>query len=286
MLAGPIADVVAFTNGAIQSLLLLPLIGILAGTFGGMLGVGGGLIMIPMLVLILGRPFGQDSLHVYKLASLISSVLLSLPAARRHAQLRALHFGIIGAYLPAALVGVALGTFASSLLTRELTPVLQRIFGAFLLFVVAYSALRDFGPAALQAVRASACPMPSRRLLLGACVGLPAGIMAGLLGVGGGIWAVPVQHQLFGIRLQNAIANSTAMIVGVAAAAALAQGVAVSRLPDVSVSSGAWLALWLAPGAILGGPIGAWLTHRMHTFWLRQAFHVVLTISAFELLRK
>ncbi len=275
-----------FASQAGPNFLLLPLIGMLAGMLGGMLGVGGGLIMIPMLVLILHQPFGRDSLHVFKLASLISSVALSLPAARRHAQVRALSLAMVRAFLPLAMVGVVVGTALAALLTSEYTPVLQRIFGGFLIVVVLFNLLRDFGPSLLRDVRATACPTPARWLLLGGSVGLPSGLVAGLLGVGGGIWAVPVQHQLFGIRLQNAIANSTAMIVGVAFAASVTQAYTLARLPGVSPWSGVWLAMWLAPGAILGGPIGAWLVHRLPGAWLRQAFQLLLALAGAELLRR
>lgn len=93
-----------------------------------------------------------------------------------------------------------------------------------------------------------------------------------------------MQHFSFGIRLKNAIANSSVMIVAVAAAAAAAQSIAVSRMPDLAVADGWILAALLAPGALLGGGIGAALTHRIDTHRLRQAFHLLLTVTGLRLL--
>jgi len=120
--------------------------------------------------------------------------------------------------------------------------------------------------------------------LIGGVVGLPAGIISGLLGVGGGIWAVPAQHAALGVRLPNAIANSACTIVVVAAAAALTKTYAVSRMAGLNPLWGWWLVLWLAPGAVVGGWFGGALTHRLPVKWIRYAFYALLLITGLRLI--
>ena len=127
-------------------------------------------------------------------------------------------------------------------------------------------------------------PLPRRRTFIASVVGLPAGLIAGLLGVGGGIWAVPAQNMGLGIRLRNAIANSACMIVFVAMGTSIVQSVAVARMGDLRLMDGWFLAFFLAPGAFLGGWIGAGLTHRISTGWLRIAVDLLLAAAGARLL--
>jgi uncharacterized membrane protein YfcA len=94
---------------------------------------------------------------------------------------------------------------------------------------------------------------------------------------------VPAQTLLLGVRVRNAIANSTCMVVVLAMAATIGQTLAVSRMSGIAVSQGAWLALWLAPGAIAGGWWGAWLAHRLKARWLRYGFLALLGASGVQL---
>jgi uncharacterized membrane protein YfcA len=261
----------------------LILIGLLAGVLGGLLGVGGGLVMIPAMLIVLGDHYGPGSMHEYKLAALGAACVLSIRAARRHAQAGAIAFTLVPAITVGAVAGVAVGTALAGLFADEHTHVLRRLFGGFMLLVVASSLWRErldhgAGP------RRTSCPGPACRWQYACWVGLPSGVISGFLGIGGGVWAVPMQHFSFGVRLQNAIANSSCMIVAVAAAAAAAQSVAVGRMPGLAVADGWILAAVLAPGALLGGGIGAALTHKINTRWLHQAFHILLTLAGLRLL--
>jgi len=264
-------------------------IGALAGVLGGMLGIGGGIVMIPAMVFILGQAetYGPNYFHAYKLAAITTSIILSLPAAIRHSRAKAVVYAMLPGMVPLALVGVLAGVLTASYLTGASTNTLRRIFGVFLEFVVVVTAFQEWRSLKGEPHLCDACPMPRRRALLGTIVGLPAGIIAGLLGVGGGIWAVPAQSLLFGVRLRNAIANSSVMIIGVAALTSLSLTAFIARLPadpQMSAATGWWLALWLAPGAILGGWCGAGLTHRLPVRWLRYAFLLLLGITGYRLI--
>lgn len=265
-------------------LLVLPIVGVCAGLLGGMLGVGGGLVMIPALLLLLGEQFGADSLHLYKLASLISSVVVSIPAAVRHACARALVPRVIMSTAPFGLVGVLAGVALAGLFQGQHTHILARAFGAFMILVVGAQVVQERLPGRSAEPRRRDCPVATRWVLYGCVVGLPAGLVSGLLGVAGGVWTVPALHLSLGMRLRFAIANSTTIIVGLAAAAAIAQSAAVARMPGVDAWSGWWLALWLSPGAVVGGWFGATLAQTLPRYRLRQAFHLLLAVVGLRLL--
>ncbi len=269
---------------SIQQILTLFAIGALGGTIGGMLGVGGGLVMIPAMLFLLGDHFGPDSLHLYKLAAITTSVVVAIPAAVRHWRERAVVFRALGGIVPLALVGVLAGVWAASLFSGAQTRVLKQIFGGFLEFVVAFNVFQMWRASHGDGGLFDHCPMPSRRGVYGWIIGFPAGLTAGLLGVGGGIWAVPAQRLFLGVQLRNAIATSAAMIVAVALTTALAQSIAVTRIGALDPLRGWWLSLWLAPGAVVGGWVGAGLTHRLPVPTLRHAFHVLLVFAGIRLM--
>jgi hypothetical protein len=262
----------------------LAAIGLLAGVLGGLLGVGGGLIMIPAMYLLLGNLFGDGSFHLYKLASISASIVVALPATWRHAREKAIVPGMVVSIVPGALIGVVVGVAAASLFEAEQTDGLRRTFGGFMLIAVAFGLYQSRQRGSGDQSFRTQCPLPRRRVLIGGAVGLPAGLIAGLLGVGGGIWAVPAQNTLLGVRLRNAIANSACMIVFVAIGASIVQSVAVARMPGLQAIDGWMLTLFLAPGALLGGWIGAGLTHRIPTGGLRIAVNLLLTAAGLRLL--
>lgn len=268
-----------------QQIAELLAIGAAAGVVGGLMGVGGGLVMIPLMYLALGERYGPNSLHVYTLASISTSFVLAVPAARRHAFAHAIHRPMVRCCLPASIAGVLMGVVIAAAFTGQATSILRRVFGLFLILVAAFNAWQSAKRKPGGGLHPRACPLPQRRpWSVGALIGLPSGVIAGLLGVAGGVWAVPAQHMILGVELRNAIANSTAMIVVISLTAAAAKGTAVSRLPDLSPLSAWLLTLILAPGAMIGGWIGAGLTHRLSVRWLRVAIDVVLVISGLRLL--
>lgn len=270
---------------AAPQLVALIAIGLLAGVLGGLLGVGGGLVMIPSMLLVLGEgAYGPNSMHLYKLAALTTAVLLSLPAIRQHVRAGALQVHWVAGIVPGGLAGVAAGVLLGAVFADEQTHILRRVFGAFMIASVAASLW--FPKRADAAAADPPASASTWRRLLGAVlvVGLPSGVIAGLLGVGGGIWAVPAQHLILGLPLRTAIANSAGMILALTLTAAVGQGWSVSGMAGLSASDGLWLAVWLAPGALAGGWIGASLTHRLPVERVRRVFHVVLVLTGLRLL--
>lgn len=278
-----ISSLLAASIGPLQ-MAELAAIGLVAGVLGGLLGVGGGLIMIPAMFLMLGETFGDGSFHLYKLASISASIAVALPATLRHAREKAIVVGMVRSILPGALIGVVVGVAVASLFEAEQTSRLRRVFGGFMLAAVVFGVYQSRRRGEGDMGFRTQCPLPRRRGLIAGVVGLPAGLIAGLLGVGGGIWAVPAQHMGLGVRLRNAIANSACMIVFVAMGTSIVQSVAVARMGDLRLMDGWFLALFLGPGALLGGWLGAGLTHRISTGGLRIAVNLLLAAAGARLL--
>lgn len=270
--------------GVVQLATLL-LVGATAGLLGGALGIGGGLVMIPAMVLVFGTSvYGINSFHLFKLATLITAVVLSIPAVRQHLRARAVVVRMIPGIVVFALCGVAAGVALASLLTDEHTETLRRSFGGFMLLAVAVKLWQSRTEPRGRYAPGAACPLPTRRWRIGAIVGLPAGLIGGTLGIGGGIWAVPAQSYILHIRLPSAIANSSCMIIALAGGGAVCQAVAVHNMHGIHVVQGLWLALWLAPGALLGGSLGGRLAHRLPVGLLRAVFYVLLVITGVRLM--
>lgn len=265
---------------------LLLVIGGVAGVLGGLLGIGGGLVMIPAMLLVLGNEaYGPNSFHLYKLAALAAAVILSIPAIRQHVRAGAIVGPMLKGIMPMGVLGVVLGVGVSCLFANGHTETLRRCFGAFMLVAVGgnlWQAARRRH--ALEFVVGGKSPVVRRWVRIGVIVGLPSGLIGGLLGVGGGVWAVPAQVHLLGVRLPNAIANSACMIIAIAVGGAITQSIAITDMRDVAVWQGFWLAIWLAPGAILGGWVGASLTHRLPVPLLRNVFYVLLVVTGVKLL--
>jgi uncharacterized membrane protein YfcA len=215
------------------AVLALVLGGALAGAFGALVGIGGGLLMIPMLTL----GFGVD-LRVATATSLVAVVATSTTSGSVH-----VGTGLANMRLGMSLeVATALGGVAGGLIATSIsTSVLARVF-AVLMVVTAALMLRGrterVGGAALNALPATGASVGSLdsayyderqkqlvsyrpvNLALGSAIALVAGLLSGLLGVGGGFLKVPAMHLGMHVPLRVAAATSNFMI-GVTAASSL-----------------------------------------------------------------
>jgi len=138
-----------FDAYSLLELLSVAGLGLIAGTLGGMLGVGGGVLIIPGLVLLLGRPTGVEQ-HLYQAAAMIANVAVSVPAALRHRRAGAMTPEALRWMLPAALVFVLVGVALSNLPVfsgRDGGVWLGRILAVFLLYAVYVNTQRLFRPA-------------------------------------------------------------------------------------------------------------------------------------------
>jgi uncharacterized membrane protein YfcA len=112
--------------------------------------------------------------------------------------------------------------------------------------------------------------------LYAALIGLTGGVASGLFGVGGGIVMVPAMIFFLQLDAKAAIGTSLAVIIPTAL---------VGTLQHHQLANVQWrLVLLLAPGAMLGGFCGAWLTKHIPVLGLKRAFGCLLLVAAAKLL--
>jgi hypothetical protein len=261
------------------AIILLVILGLIAAVFGSIVGLGGGIIIVPSLILfgplLTGEPIGHDTAVGTSLAVLIVTALAStlsyMKDKRVDFRVAWLLFVTSG---PAAMLGSALtGQLAGG-------P-FQVAFGVFMLLMAVLLILRD-------RMKPSSRAWPIRRvwtdatgqaheygfaLLPGLLVGFGVGLVSGLFGIGGGSLFVPVMVILF--RFPPHVAAATSMFV-IFLSSLLGSGVKAS-LGEID-----WLlAAALLPGAWVGGKLGAWVARRMSgqgLLWLLRVTLLVLAV--------
>lgn len=264
-------------------LLVIAALGLAAGLLGGLLGIGGSIIMIPGLVILFGHGrFDGLNQHAYQAAAMIANVAVALPAFQRHYKAGAVSGAVLRWMMPAALVTVLAGVWMSNL------PVfaganggvwLARLLALFLVYVVILNLRKAVGPreAAVEPVEGARITRPRS-----AAAGGSMGLIGGLLGIGGGIIAVPLQQVLLALPLRNAIANSAAVMVPSAALGAIYKNASLTQ-HDVPWYTGLLLAALLAPTCAIGGRLGASLTHSLPIRQVRIVFVVIMGIAAWRM---
>jgi uncharacterized membrane protein YfcA len=242
-------------------------IGALAGGLGGLLGVGGGLVVVPALTWW----FGQVATHGHavhlavgtSLATIVATATSSLWAHHRYGAVR---WDVLRAMAP----GIVIGAVVGAVLARGMSePVLKRSFGVFALLVALNMALR-WSPHPMRV-------LPGRPGL--AAVGMFIGGISAMLGIGGGTLTVP-----FLVWCQIAIHQAVATAAGAGLPIAVAGtwafvwlGRDVETLPAHTVGFVHLPAFaGIAAMSVLVAPWGARLAHRLPQAALRRVFALVL----------
>ena len=161
---------------------------------------------------------------------------------------------------------------------------LSRAFGAFLFYVAGYNLYRTVRRThAADITHEMAVEMSP--LKTAGVVGLPMGVIGGLLGIGGGALAVPFQQLFLKMPLRRAIANSTAAIIALSIIGAVYKNTANARV-GIAITQAAGLAACLAPTAVMGGLLGAKLTHIIPKQSLRLAFIALVAYGGYVLITR
>jgi uncharacterized membrane protein YfcA len=268
--------------------LLLVVGGVGTGIFGALLGLGGGILIVPLLTLAFGLAF-REAVAVSLLAVIAtSSASAAVFLARGAANLR------LGMTLE---LFTALGALCGGLLAYALDERWLAGFFAIMLAYVAFTMARRRDPVPAAAIpaagveQAPAAPAdpPSggyvatlggpgytvRRLPAGVALSAFAGVQSALLGVGGGIVKVPAMHLVMGVPLRVATATSN-LTIGVTASAS-----AVLYLLRGAVDP--YVAGPVVLGVFIGAAIASRLAHRVPLIVVRWLFIVVLAFVAVQM---
>lgn len=260
-----------------QSALLLlayPLVGAVAGVLAGMFGIGGGLVLVPVLILIFSLSAFPEGVLVHfavgtSLATIIVTAISSMYAHHRRG---AVEWAAMHSLTP----GLVVGALAGAAIADQLDHIwLRRVFGLFEI-LVALQMLRTARVAAGQH-RPAALEMP----LVGGLIG----VISGVVGIGGGTMTVPYLHWL-GREMRFAVATSAACGLPIALAGTLGF---VLFGPESALEGASGYVYWPAAGAIglvsvLFAPLGARLAHGLPVATLKRLFALLLIIVGIRLL--
>jgi hypothetical protein len=258
--------------------LILGAIGILMGLFGGLLGIGGSIVMIPALVFT----FGENQ-HLYQASAMICNFFVAAAATLAHKKAQMLMNPVIKLLVPAAVLGVVLGVMLSncSFFAGERSYLLARLFGVFLAYVAIHNVIRFYRNINRAAGFDEAGVRQSAPLTV--TIGLITGLGAGLLGLGGGSICVPLQHVLLKISLKRAIANSAATIILTAVIGAILKNATLNQ-HNVAIIDSVKIAGVVIPTAIIGGFAGARLMHLLPRSIVRIVFILLMLVASYKML--
>jgi uncharacterized membrane protein YfcA len=231
--------------------------------------------MIPAMSFI----FGFDQ-HLYQAAAMVANVAVSLPAARRHHQAGAVQWKIVRYMIPAAVAFALVGVFVSNLPMfsgRDGGLWLGRILAMFQVYVIGMNVAKMFAKNKDYALEESRSSKSASGILGGVM-----GFTAGLLGIGGGAIAVPLQQVMLKLPLRACIANSSTVIV---VSAALGSIYKIASLGEHGHpwTTGLFVGMMLVPGAFIGGRLGASLTHKLPLSVVRIAFIAIMLVAAWKM---
>jgi uncharacterized membrane protein YfcA len=265
----------------IEPLLLaeLAVLGLCTGFLAGLLGIGGGMIMVPFLTYMLGARGVSPDLAV-KMAiatSMATIIFTSISSVRAHHKKKAVRWDLVKGLAPGIVIGSLIGSLGIFAFAKG--TYLALFFALF----VGFSATQMF----LDKKPAPTRQVPGFQGLLGA--GGLIGLLSGLVGAGGGFISVPFMAWC-NVAIHNAVATSAALGFPIAlanVAGYIVSGQNMQNLPAYSFGY-----LWLpalvviAVCSVLMAPIGASTAHKLPVKQLKRVFASVLYLLAAYMLYK
>jgi uncharacterized membrane protein YfcA len=244
--------------------------GAFAGLLAGLLGVGGGLILVPALLYSF-RVAGYDEglvLHLALGTSLTAIVFNALSSIRAHQRRGAIRWELVRQLTPGLLIGTLVGSFLAAQME---TPMLALVFGVFALLM---------GIKLMTGAQASGhfdLPGPWGQSLAGGIIG----VISALVGIGGGSLNVPYQTACR-VPMRHAVATAAACGLPIAISGSLGYlwtGWQQPNLPPYSSGFIHWPALLvIALAGMLLAPLGAWLAHKLPVAHLKRIMGLLLLI--------
>ena len=257
---------------------ILLIMGMAGGFAAGLLGIGGGMVLVPFITMIFtARGFPPDLIvHMAIATSLATIMFTSLSSVRAHHKHGAVLWPVVRMRAP----GIVIGSWCGSWIGKRLvTAALALVFAVF----VAFSATQMLLNKKPQATR----ELPKKPGMLAA--GGIIGVVAGLVGAGGGFISVPFMSWC-NVRIHNAVATSAALGFPIALSGTLANvfyGWGEPGLPQYSLGYIYAPALVvIAMASVTMAPLGARTAHRMPVAKLKRIFAVILYALAAYMLWK
>lgn len=247
--------------------------GVAGGLLAGLLGVGGGIVVVPVLYNLLALMGVDDSIrmHIAVGTSLAVIVPTAFISARSHAKRGSVDKDLLRSWGPAIMVGVLIGTLAAGFLDGE---VLVGIFAVIALLVALNMVLRRDG-----AKLRDGFPGPVWK----AGLGLFVGGFSTLMGIGGGTLSVPLLST-FGYPVRRAVGTAAAigMLIAIPGAlGAIFWGIGVEGRPPFTFGFVNLLGFAaIIPMTMLMAPVGARIAHAIPPRFLGYCFALFLALTS------
>lgn len=251
-------------------------LGALAGTLAGLFGIGGGLVIVPVLIFSFGLQgiSPEVAAHLAVGTSLATIVFTSISSIRSHHVKKGVRWELFRPMTAGIVVGAIVGAWTASMLSGQS---LELIIGVFVI-LVALKMLLEVNPKPGRDV-------PGTVGLSAAGAGI--GWASAIFGIGGGTLTVPFLSWC-NVRMQQAVGTSAACGLPIAVAGALtniATGWQQPQLPELSVGFIYLPALiGIVATSVFFAQFGAELAHRLDAHVLKKIFAVVLIIVGIRFL--
>lgn len=243
-------------------------LGAIVGFLAGLLGIGGGMTMVPLLTFVFARQgFAPEHVVHMAIATATATILFtSIASTREHQRHRAILWPVVAGLAPGVIVGSLVGPQIVGVMS---TVLLSTFFGLFVL-AAATNIWLDRQPKPTH-------KLPGRGGLL--AVGGGIGLIASMVGAGGAFITVPFMTAC-NVPMRNCVATSAALGLPVAAAATIGfifAGISQTGLPPHTIGYVHLPALFVIVAAsVISAPFGARAAHRWPVKTLKRAFAFVL----------
>ncbi|NWG38667.1 MAG: sulfite exporter TauE/SafE family protein [Hydrogenophilaceae bacterium] len=252
------------------------LLGLIAGFVAGLLGVGGGLIIVPVLIWLFdaqGIATGIQP-HLALGTSLASILFTSLSSVRAHHRHDAVDWNVLKRFVP----GIVAGTLCGAWLTAAIPARPLKVFFVIFLFYAALQMALNFKP-----VPSRGLPGPIGMFGAGGLIGA----VSSWVGIGGGTLSVPFQVWC-NVPFHRAVGTSSAIGFPIAFAGMVGYITGGWNSPDLPSYSLGFVSLpalaGIAAGSILTAPLGARTAHSLPVTKLKRVFAILLLLLAARML--
>lgn len=251
--------------------------GAIAGILAGLLGIGGGIVIVPVLFYLFDfMEIPQTiAMHVAVATSLATIIPTSISSSRAHMKRGALDMETFRSWAPLIFIGAATGGYLAKFINgTQLTA----IFGAVALLV----SINLANPKSLIIAKELPKQAPVR-----AAIGSIIGLLSALMGIGGGTLSVPVL-TLFSFPVHRAIGTAAAFGLVIAIPGVLGfvlAGWEVAGRPPLSLGYvNVPAAILIFSASVLTAPLGAKIAHAIHSRTLKLAFAAFLFLTSIRML--
>ena len=263
-------------------LYLIPLllaVGAVAGTLAGLLGVGGGIVIVPVLYWLtevgLIAVDQAVAVHFAVATSLFTIIPTSISSARAHHRKGSIDMDLFRAWAPLMFIGALVGGLVAANVDAS---VLSGVFGIIALIVV----LNMLKPKPVFLADQPPVSLPAR-----AAIAAPIGALSATMGIGGGTLSVPML-TLLSVPVHRAVGTAALFGLVIAVPGIVGYALAGQEIPGLLTYSIGYInipaAIIMSCATILFAPLGVRIAHLLNARRLRVAFAVFLAISGIKML--